>query len=95
MKWLETIKVQTAIVQEHVVQDNLISLTEEVRNSSDLAGLQGVKPYQHGMMSGYFVIQLFWDTETPLKQASMLGLQLKQTLRTFGLVDHTVWIEQM
>ena len=95
MKWLEAMKVQTAIGQEQAVQNSLMSLAEEVRNSSNAAGLQDTKLYQHAMMPGYFVMQLFWDTEIPRIQGSLLGLQLKQTLKTFGLVDHTVWIEQI
>jgi hypothetical protein len=43
---------------------------------------------------GYFALRLFWNTDTPQTQGSMIGLSLTQALKVFGLVDHSVWIEK-
>ncbi len=95
MKWLEAIKVQAASGQENVTQHELKTLTQDVCNSSEVPGLLETMLHQHALIPGCFVIHLFWETESPNVQGSTLGLQLKYTLKTFGLVDHTVWIEEM
>jgi hypothetical protein len=42
---------------------------------------------------GCFALRLFWDTDDPQPRGSLLGMSLAQSLKTFGLVDHSVWIE--
>jgi hypothetical protein len=95
MKWLETIKVQAASGQEFTAERELLALTHDIRKSSQCPGVLHVEIYRHIVVPGYFALYLFWETKSPQIQGSMLGLQLKQTLKTFGLVDHTVWTEQM
>ncbi len=94
MKWLEAIKVQVASGQESVVQHKLKTLSQDVRNGPESPGLLHAMLHQHALIPGCFVIHVFWETESPNVQGSPLGLQLKYTLKTFGLVDHTVWTEQ-
>lgn len=95
MKWLETIKVQAASGQELMTERKLLALTHDIRKSSQESGVLHAEIYRHIAVPGYFALYLFWETESPQIQGSMLGLQLKQTLKTFGLVDHTVWTEQI
>lgn len=95
MKWLETIKVQAASGRELTLENELTALVHDVRKSSECPGLREALLCKHVVVPGYFALYLFWETESPQTQGSMLGLQLKQTLKTFGLVDHTVWAEQM
>jgi hypothetical protein len=49
--------------------------------------------YSHASVPGHFAIRLFWDTECPQIRGSIVGLSLAESLKAFGLVDHSVWIE--
>ncbi len=94
MKWLEAIKIQAASGQESVIQHELKTLTQGLCNRSELPGLLDTMLHQHAMIPGHFMLLLFWETASPQVQGSTLGLQLKQMLKTFGLVDHTIWTDQ-
>ncbi len=94
MKWIETIKVQAAGGQERAIDKKLTILTNDLRKSTDSPGLQETVIYNHAAITGYFAIKLFWDTETPQNRGSALGLTLAQTVKSYGLVDHSVWVER-
>lgn len=94
MKWLEIIRVQAAIGLESRAEDELTGLVRDVRNRPDNSGLLEIRPYHHASIPGCFVIQLTWNTKTPWVQGSLLGLRLTQTLKSFGLADHSVWISK-
>lgn len=93
MKWLETIKVQVAAGQESALEHELTALALDVRKSSDSPGLLEAALYSHASVPGHFAIRLFWDTECPQIRGSMVGLSLAESMKAFGLVDHSVWIE--
>ncbi len=95
MKWLETIRVQTAGSQGNSIENELISLAHEVRKSNDSPGLLDAVYYNHASVPRFFAVRLFWDTEVPKFRGSLLGLRLTQVLKGFGLVDHAVWIEKV
>jgi hypothetical protein len=40
-------------------------------------------------------LHLYWETEQPEKNGSALGLHLSQALKEFGLIDHSIWIEEV
>ena len=85
MKWLEMIKVQVSSGQEITAQNELMSLVSGIQQNPDYSG-----PLEFVM---YFVIHLLWDSPHPQTRGSVAGLSLAQTLKAFGLVDHSVWME--
>jgi len=93
MKWLETIKVQAAGDQEGVMEKELTALAHDLGKAPECPGLVETALYSHASVPGHFAIRLFWDTQCLQIQGSLLGLSLTQTLKAFGLVDHSVWIE--
>jgi len=93
MRWLETIKVQSATGKEETTENELTILVREVRKNTDRQGLREATVSSHASVPGYFAIRLFWDTDCPQIRGSLLGLSLAQSLKVFGLVDHSVWIE--
>lgn len=93
MRWLETIKVQAAGGQDSTVENELMALAHDLRKSPDCPGLLEAALYSHASLPGHFAIRLLWDTKCPQIQGSLLGLSLTQALKAFGLVDHSVWIE--
>ena len=93
MKWLEMIKVQTATGLETKAEDKFAALLKDVLNSPDSSGLTETALYNHASIPGCFAMQLAWDTETPKIHGSLLGLRLTQTMKSLGMVDHSVWIK--
>jgi len=94
MKWLETIKLQSASGMESITERQLLGLADEIRKGSDHRGSVEAMVYNHASVPGYFAIRLFWSFGPPLVQGSPLGMRIARTLKNFGLVDHSVWIER-
>lgn len=95
VKWMETIKVQAAIGQEKSVERSLTDLAHEATNHPDCSGFLNATVYRHAVVPGSSAIHLFWDTEHPQIHGSTLGLSLLQTVKTMGLADHAVWIQDI
>jgi hypothetical protein len=93
MEWLEMIKVQVSSAQEITARDELMSLVSDIQKNPDYPGLLEFVMYRHALVPGYFSIHLLWDSQHPQTRGSVAALNLAQTLKTFGLVDHSVWIE--
>ena len=93
MRWLETIKVQSAIGKEKTTENELSILVREIRKNTDRQGLRAATVSSHVSVPGYFALRLLWDTGDLQPRGSLLGMSLAQSLKTFGLVDHSVWIE--
>jgi hypothetical protein len=93
MRWLETIKVQSATGKEETTENELNMLVREVRKNTDRQGLREATVSSHASVPGYFALRLFWDTDDMQARGSLLGMNLAQSLKIFGLVDHSVWIE--
>lgn len=93
MRWMETIKVQSATGKEQATQSELTFLAREVQENPDRQGLYEAAVSSHASVPGCFALRLFWDTDDPKLRGSLLGMSLAQSLKAFGLVDHSVWIE--
>jgi len=93
MKWMETIKVQSATGKEQTTQSELNILACEVQKDPDRQGLREATVCSHATVPGYFALRLFWDTDDPQANGSLLGMTLAQSLKVFGLVNHSIWIE--
>jgi len=93
MRWMETIKVQSATGKEHTTEHELTVLSREVQKNSGRQGLREATVSSHASVPGCFALRLFWDTDDPQPRGSLSGMSLAQSLKTFGLVDHSVWIE--
>jgi hypothetical protein len=93
MRWMEIIKVQSAAGNEQTTEHELVVLAREVQKNPDRQGLREAVVSSHASVPGCFALRLFWDTDTPQTQGSLAGLSIAQSLKAFGLVDHSVWIE--
>lgn len=93
MRWIETIRIQSATGKAQNTQNELAVIANEIQKSSDYQGLWVASVSNHALLPGYFALRLFWDTDDPKPSGSLLGSSLAQNLKVFGLVDHSVWIE--
>ena len=91
MKWLEIIELRSVDRDRVLNELDLMSLVAEAD-----PGLkpQELKMYVHGTVETDMSINLIHDSESVETRGSSLGLRLVSTLREFGLVNHSVWVER-
>lgn len=87
MIWMEFIKVQTA-------RSNVAAMLQKfVLECRKCKGLLDAKVFVHAMVEDCSLC-LLWETSQPELQGSSVGLHLSNTLKKYGLVDHSVWVEK-
>jgi hypothetical protein len=89
MEWLEVIKLRSAGKGSGSLEESLGSIYRLSQN-----GLVEIKTYRHAVLGSDWSIHLRWESERPEQNGSSLGLNLAQALKEFGLVDHSIWIEE-
>lgn len=89
MKWLEIIKLRSAGIEEGLLKEFLRSF-----RSGRSRELVGIETYRHAALENDLSVHLHWESERPAQDGSALGLRLAQTFKEFGLIDHSIWIEE-
>ncbi len=89
MKWLEIIVLRTA-----GMADQPIHLLKHAAGSSLAPGLKEASVCRNAFIPGDSAITLIWETEKTNPWGSDLAIGLVQELKSFGLVDHSIWIIQ-
>jgi len=89
MKWIEIIRLRSA---ENASEPLKAFLPTMGRNGRP--GLLEARIYRHALWETDWSLHLLWESEKPEKSGSTLGLRLSQALKEFGLVDHSIWIEE-
>jgi hypothetical protein len=92
MKWLEMIRVQAAGDGVEMVRTEISCLLQKALKNGHEVGLRDLTFHVHASIPWYVAIHLFWDTESPQLQGTATGLSLTQLLKSFCLVDHSVWV---
>ena len=90
MKWLEIIKLRSAGIEDSLVEEFLRSLTTSGEDTERLE----IKTYRHAALENDLSVHLHWDSEKPEQDGSALGLRLAQAFKEFGLIDHSIWVEE-
>ena len=93
MRWMETIKVQSAAGKKQITENELLVLSREIQKNPERQGLLKIMVSNHALVPGLFAMRLFWDTDNPQPRGSLLGVNLSQNLKTYGIVDHSIWVE--
>ncbi len=91
MPWMELIRIRTGRNQEEALKSRLKGL---LACHERAAHTFEVHVYGHAAFPGDVVLLLRWETNRPEERGSLPGLGLVQALKEFGLVEHTVWIEE-
>ena len=90
MKWIEIIKLRNAGNTPEPLESFLSAIS---RNGQ--SGVTRMRIYRHATWETDWALHLYWEAGTPQKDGSILGIRLSQTLVEFGLVDHSIWIEEV
>ena len=87
MKWMEFIKIQTT---EPDVTEILLDFAAECKKCH---GLLEAKVFRNSSVDDCSLC-LLWKTNKTKQFGSRIGLQLSDTLKKYGLVDHSIWLEE-
>jgi len=91
MVWTEMIRLKTADPEAEGLGSLLL---EALRHVAKEAGLVEAKVYNGAVHPNELALSLIWDTESAESRGSRAGLCISEALRAFGLVEHSVWMEQ-
>jgi hypothetical protein len=90
VNWVEIIKLRSAGKTPEPLKAFLSAI-----GKNDRCGPKEVRVYRHAAWDSDWSLHLYWESEKPLEDGSVLGIQLSQALKEFGPVDHSVWIEEI
>lgn len=89
VRWLEVIKLRVAGNGEGLLDE----LFQQMDKAGQDRGLVEIKAYRHAALETDLSLHLHWESYRAEQNGSALGLRLAQTLKEFGLIDHSIWIE--
>jgi len=90
MKWLEIIEIRSASTNRELLESHLHRLMNEINRR---AKKQTIKVYSQATIDTDFSIHLFHDSKTVEKNGSQLYFHLVSTLKEFGLINQSIWME--
>ena len=91
MVWMEMIRLRTT---EGHSEAALGLLNHSINNLASEPGLVQIHVYNSASFRNDLALSLVWDTHVPHRQGSRTGLSISETLNTFGLVEHSIWVEK-
>jgi formate dehydrogenase (NADP+) beta subunit len=90
MKWMELIHLRSLAGQEKVFP----ALVHDIIKNINEAGLTQIRLHKNISFQSDTSVLLDWDTVSiPEVQGSMAALSIAQNLKTYGLVEHSIWVE--
>ena len=91
MKWIEIIEIRSAGNARKQLETHLQEFIDQVDKKAEK---QTVKLYTRMMIDTDVSIHLFHDSSKVKNRGSSLGIRLVSALKSYGLVNHTIWIEK-
>ncbi|RPJ41950.1 MAG: hypothetical protein EHM27_04535 [Deltaproteobacteria bacterium] len=89
MNRVEIIKLRSPLKASILLKEILAPMVK-----ADQSGLIKIKIYRHATLESDLSVHLHWEADGPEQNGSALGLRLAQALKEFGLIDHSLWIEE-
>ena len=91
MKWIEIIELRSAGNTWKQLETHLQEFLDQAEKEVEK---QTVKLYARMMIDTDLSVHLFHDSSTVKNRGSSLGIRLVSALKSYGLVNHTIWIEK-
>ena len=96
MKWVEIIRLRsTNHLKKSSVKESVIELLKEIEKDEPVPGFVNLKLYHHTTVESDLSIHMYWDSEPARQGKSSLGVKLAHVLSDFGLLNYSVWIEDI
>ena len=91
MKWLEIVELRTASTNTDAVERYLGDWVHKIKIDEKLPQ---IKIYRRVLVETDISVHLAYESKTMKIDFSSPGTQLASQLKEFGLVNHSVWVEQ-
>ena len=91
MKWIEIITLRSAGGTRDSIEQKIPRSVAEVDQSKNLVSVQ---VYRHATVDTDLSVHLLFECVRPEVQSSALGQRLASALKAFGLVSHSLWVEE-
>jgi hypothetical protein len=91
MSWLEIIEIRSVGSNRKLLESQLQDIIKELSRETDQLT---VKVYRHAALDTDFSVHIHHNSKMTDTKCSSICTLLLQALKEFGLVNHTVWIEQ-
>jgi hypothetical protein len=91
MKWMEVINLRTAENNLEFIEPMLTKLITEIANTG---GMKDIKMYRGAVLENDACIHIHWASRKAELQGSATGLCVVHILKEFGMVSHSVWVEE-
>jgi len=89
MKWLELIKLQSSAKSSGLLEKFLLPMARVSQS-----GLVEIKTSRHAVLGTGLSVHLHWESDRAEQNGSTVGLSLARALKEFGLIDHSIWLEE-
>ena len=90
MNWVEVIHVRSSERETDQLMKTVQRLLDEVNEDKKT---RAINLYRRADLGTDLSLQLFHDSVREEIDGSQLGLCIAQALKSFGMVNHSVWIE--
>ena len=91
MMWIEVIKLRSPGIKEDIPDKNLLAKLAQVNRAG---GPWEMQIYCHATVESDMAVHLIWKTGFPESGGSAVGMQVVEFLKPFGLVNHSVWVQE-
>lgn len=91
MRWLEIITIRSA---GNIPKPVIAELLRQMDQIDDIKRPAAIKMYHHAGMDTDVSIHIHWNSISGSQGKSPLGLMLSHALKEFGLLNHSIWIEE-
>lgn len=89
MKWLEIIELRAVHLDKKLLHQQIAYMLDEIENEN------AIKIYVNVRVETDWSIHLQHESEKVEARGSEFGVRLKEILKAFGLVNHSIWVEQL
>jgi hypothetical protein len=91
MVWMELVRFRTTAAHLKDVDELLFEATKHVEGDK---GLIRLRVYRSISLPTDIAVSLVWGTKPEVDSGSRAGLSICDSLKSLGLVDHSIWIEK-
>lgn len=89
MKWLEIIELRAAAINKGSLKEQLAQLLDEQKNEAN------IKIYHNVQIDTDLSIHIWHESDRVEVNGSFFGKLVKELFRNWGLVNHSIWLEQI
>ncbi len=94
MKWLEIIELRTLLNKQDKQKLLDLNFQRMMAETGQDKNPPVIKVFNHGTIDTDYSIHLMFNLQQDNLKKSPLGLHLTSLLKEYGLVKHTIWIEE-